>query len=334
MALPLGIRESLALPAFCAPMFLVSTPTLVREACKAGVVGGLPRQNAKEIEQFEAWLREITEALADHRDLHPQARVAPIAVNLATRIGAAEAAANLAICGRYGVQIIITAVGDPSEMIRRAHDVGAVVFHDVTTLRHAEKAIAAGVDGLTCIGAGGGGHSGGLSHLALVPKIRSMFDGTIVMAGAVANGAAIRAAEILGADLAYLGTRFIATVESGAPAEYKQLLLDQSAAGLRFTGAVSGIPANWLVRSLERLGVDLDSLVAPAAHSTDHLPEGVVPWKNVWSAGQGIELIHDIPSVAELVARLRLEYVAACAIPDMTDVARLVDTAQTQATRL
>ncbi len=334
MALNPGIKDSITLPAVCAPMFLVSTPALVREACKAGVIGGLPRQNARSFEQFELWLGEITDALDEYRSAHPQARVGPIAVNLVTSFDAAEATKHLDLCARYGVKIIITAVGNPTEMTKRAHDVGAVLYHDVTTLRHAEKAIAAGVDGLTCIGAGGGGHSGTLSHLALVPRIRTMFDGTIVLAGAVTTGAAIRAAEILGADLAYLGTRFIATKESGAAEEYKQLLVGQNATGLRYTPAVSGLPANWLVESLSRLGVDIDTLVAPRTHSTDHLPDGVTPWKNVWSAGQGIELIDDIPPVAELVRRLRTQYVAACATPDMADIARLVDQADAHAAKL
>jgi len=197
-------------------------------------------------------------------------------------------------------------------------------------MRFAEKAIAAGVDGMTCIGSGGGGHSGTISHVVLIPKIRSIFDGVIVMAGAVSNGAVIRAAEILGADLSYLGTRFIATRESMAADEYKAMLLRASSADLMYTPDIAGVAANWMTESMTAAGLDPADLPKPAVTGKinhKHLPDGVKPWKNLWSAGQGIDLIDDIPSVAELVVRLRCEYVAACETPDMADVARLVDQA-------
>jgi nitronate monooxygenase len=333
MPLSQELRDQLTLPAVCAPMFLVSNPDLVREACKAGLVGGLPRQNARTLEQFDDWLTEIRAGLDAHRAAHPSARIGPIAVNLATRLPREELEAHLDVLDRHGVQIVIS-VGNPVELIKRVHDRGGMVFADVTSVQHAEKAAAAGADGLTCIGAGGGGHSGTVSHLALVPRIREFFDGVLVMAGAVSTGAAIRAAEILGADLAYLGTRFIATQESGATPEHKQMLVDGGSASLNYTGAISGVPANWLVESMRRLDLDPDTLPAPAgAMRHDHLPAHVKPWKNLWSAGQGIELVHDVPPVAELVRRLRAEYVAACAVPDMADAARLVDEALERAGR-
>jgi nitronate monooxygenase len=330
MALDPAIRNQLVLPAICAPMFLVTGPALVREACKAGIAGGLPRQNARSFEQFEGWLEEIRGALDVHQAANPDARIGPLAVNLATRLPEDELKAHLELCRRYGVDIIISATGDPTDLVARVHDWGGKVFHDVTSLRFAEKAITAGADGLTCIGAGGGGHSGTVSHLVLIPKIRQIFDGTIILAGAVTNGAAIRAAEILGADLAYLGTRFIATRESAAPEEYKALLLSQASSDLMYTGKVAGVPANWMTGSMRRLGLDPANLPEPLGKGMrhDHLPEGVKPWKNLWSAGQGIDLIEDIPSVAELVLRLRREYVSACQTPDMADVARLVEEAQ------
>lgn len=330
MALDPALRAQLTIPAICAPMFLVSKPDLVREACKAGMIGGLPRQNARDIALFEAWLKEIRAALDAHAAAHPGARIGPIAVNLATRLDAAELKEHLALCGRYGVQIIVSATGDPTELIRHVHDWGGKVFHDVTSLRFAEKAIRAGVDGLICVGAGGGGHSGTISHLALIPRIRRVFEGTIVLAGAVSNGAAIRAAEILGADLAYLGTRFIATQEAAVAPEYKQLLLSETSADLMFTGRIAGVPANWMKGSMRRVGLDPDDLPLPLGRGMrhDHLPPEVKPWKNLWSAGQGVDLIDDIPSVADLVLRLRREYVAACAVPDMADVARIVAQAE------
>lgn len=327
MALDDRLRQNLTLPAVCAPMFLVSGPEMVAAACKAGIVGALPRQNAPSIATFENWLHDIRRELDAYVEQNPGARVGPIAVNLATNFDSGELSANLALCARYGVEIIISAQGDPAALAQRVHDSGGVIFHDVTTMRFAEKAIAAGVDGLTCIGAGGGGHSGTISHLVLIPKIRSIFDGVIVLAGAVSDGAAIRAAEVLGADLSYLGTRFIATQESRAPDEYKAMLVRGSSADLMYTPDIAGVAANWMTESMTAVGLDPANLPKPvgAKMTYSHLPDGVKPWKNLWSAGQGIDLIDDIPSVAELVTRLRREYVAACETPDMADVARIVD---------
>lgn len=335
MALDPTLRARLSLPAICAPMFQVTGPALVREACKAGVIGGLPRNNAASIEEFEQWLIAIGAELAAFSRDNPQARVAPIAVNLSTRMPADELRTHLELCRRHGVEIVISAAGNPTELIARVHDFGAKVFHDVTSLRFVEKAIAAGADGLTCIGAGGGGHSGTISHLALIPQVRAIFEGTIVMAGAVSTGAAIRAAEILGADLAYLGTRFIATREADAPEAYKQMLVSETSADLVYTGRIAGVPANWLAASIRRNGLDPDDLPEPAGKGLGHghLPQGVRPWKTLWSGGQGIDLIHDTPSVAELVRRLRGEYVAACEVPDMAQAARLADEALDTARR-
>jgi nitronate monooxygenase len=329
MSLDPGIARQLTLPAICAPMFLVSGPRLVAEACKAGVIGGLPRQNARSHEEFEAWLGQIRGELDVAREADPAAPIAPIAVNYPTRMPPDELAANMALCARYGVEIIISVGGDPTELVARVHGFGGKVFHDITSLRFAEKAIAAGADGLNCIGAGGGGHSGTISHLALIPKIRSMYDGTIVLAGAVSSGAVIRAAEVLGADLAYLGTRFIATRESDAPEEYKELLVSQTSSDLMYTGDIAGVPANWMVESIRRVGLDPENLPKPLGRGMrhDHLPEGVTPWKNLWSAGQGVDLIEDVPTVAELVRRLRAEYVAACEAPSFVEAARLAEAA-------
>ncbi len=329
MALDERFRSRLTLPAVCAPMFLVSGPELVAAACKAGLVGALPRQNARNTEIFGDWLRQIRAELDQFAEQRPGARIGPIAVNLATRFDDEELRANLELCSRYGVEIIISAQGDPAELARRVHDWGGTIWHDVTSLRFAEKAIQAGVDGMTCIGAGGGGHSGTISHLVLIPKVRAMFDGIVVMAGAVTTGAAIRAAEILGADLSYLGTRFIATRESRAADAYKAMLVGGTSADLMYTPEIAGVAANWMIESMRAVGLDPTNLPKAAAGKIgySHLPEGVKPWKNLWSAGQGIDLIDDIPSVADLVARLRREYVAACQTPDMADVARLVDEA-------
>lgn len=323
MSLDQHIRDSLVLPAICAPMFLVSYPKLVTAACKAGLIGGLPRGNARSTEEFAGWLKDIREELDAYKEANPNARVGPIAVNLGTRMKDDEAKTYGELCNRYGVEIIITAAGDPTEAIKHVHGWGGKVWHDATSIRFAEKAIKAGADGITAIGAGGGGHSGTISHLALIPQIREMFDGTIVLAGCVSNGATIRAAEILGADLAYMGTRFIATQESGAPDEYRELLVSQGPTDLMYTGAIAGVPANWMLESMRRVGLDPKNLPKPTKPmGRDHLPEDVKPWKNLWSAGQGIGIIHDVPTVAELVHRLREEYIAACGISDMTAAAK------------
>ncbi|NBB16494.1 nitronate monooxygenase [Caulobacter sp. SLTY] len=329
MALDPIIRDQLTLPVICAPMFLVTGPDLVREACKAGVIGGLPRANARTLEEFEAWMKAIREALDAHKAENPGARIAPLAVNLNTRLPADELKANLDIMRRYGADIVISAAGDPTQLVAQVHDWGGKVFHDVTSIRFAEKAIAGGADGLTCIGAGGGGHSGTISHLALIPQVRAIFDGTIILAGAVSTGAVVRAAEILGADLAYMGTRFIATRESDAPAAYKALLVSETSADLLYTPKVAGVAANWMVESIRQNGLDPLALPEPLGKGMrhDHLPDDVRPWKTLWSAGQGIDLIKDVPSVAELVARLRAEYVAACEAPSYAEAARLADRA-------
>lgn len=322
MALPQALRDRLTLPAVAAPMFLCSSVDLAAEACKAGIVGSLTRNHCRDIEEFESHLRGVAEQLARFRDVHPQRKVGPLAVNISTQLGADELRAHLALSRRYGAAIVITSVGDPTSMAPLVHDAGMLHFHDATSLRFAEKAIAAKVDGIVAIGAGGGGHSGTLSHLAFIPQIRAMFDGVVVLAGAVSTGATIRAAEILGADLAYLGTRFIATREAAAPDDYKAMIVQGTAADVIYTTAVNGLPAMWLKASLQAIGLDLNNLPQPQKRGTEHLPAGAKPWKNVWSAGQGIGLIDDIPSVAELVSRLQTEYVAACALPDMAAAAR------------
>lgn len=329
MALEQSIRERLVLPAVCAPMFLVSNPAMVREACKAGIVGALPRQNARSFEMFEGWLKEVREALDRHADDNPGARIGPVAVNLATKMSPEDAKLHLETCRRYGVEIIISATGNPSELAARVHDHGLKIWHDVVSLRFAEKAIAAGADGLTCVGSGGGGHSGNIGHLVLLPRIRRIFDGTLLMAGSISTGAGIRAAEVLGADLAYMGTRFIATQEAATDPAYAKMLEESHSEDLLFTPKIAGVAANWLVPSMERLGLDPKNLPSSPGYGAgyDHLPEGIKPWKNLWSAGQGIDLIDDTPTVADLVLRLRREYVAACETPGYAEVARLVDQA-------
>lgn len=321
MSLPQDIRDRLTLPVIVAPMFLCSGVELAVEACKAGVVGSLTRNHCRDIEEFEAQLAGVAERVARFHDEHPERRIGPLAVNISTHIVGDDMRAHLALCRRHDARIVITSVGDPSSTAHLVKEAGLLHFHDATSIRFAEKAIAAGVDGIVAIGAGGGGHSGVLSHLAFIPQVRAMFDGTVVLAGAVTTGATIRAAEVLGADLAYMGTRFIATREASAPDPYKAMIVEGTAADVVYTDAINGMPAMWLKASLRANALDIERIPKPTKRGTGHLPPGVKPWQNVWSAGQGIGLIHDIPTVAELVRRLQGEYVAACSTPDMVEAA-------------
>lgn len=311
MSLPTGWAARLRLPVICAPLYQVSTPEMVRAARRSGIVGTLPRANAPSLEVFERWLAELEE------EGQGDASLPPIGINLSTRMPPAEMEQHLSLCRARGVELIITATGDPTELIRRARDHGLKVFSDAVNLRFADKAIAAGAQGVIAIGSGGGGHSGSINHLTLVAAIRRNFDGTVVMAGAVGNGRAVRAAEVLGADLAYVGTRFIATDESGAPPAYKKMLVEASLTDLSYTNAINGVSANWLVPSMRELGLDPARLPArePGVHGHAHLPAHVQPWTNLWSAGQGVELIERIEPMDSVVRSLAREYAQACALP-------------------
>nr|WP_314434146.1 nitronate monooxygenase [uncultured Brevundimonas sp.] len=321
MSLDPHIRAGLRLPLVCGPMFSVSGPDLVRECCLAGVIGGLPRHNARSLDEFVHWLAGIRDALNRRRDEAPEAPIGAIAVNMASNLAPQEFEETLEACRLYGVEIIINATGNPTDLTRRAHDKGFLVYADAVNLKFAEKAISVGVDGITAIGAGGGGHSGRVSHLALVAAIRARFDKTVLMGGALSTGAAIRAAEILGADLAFMGTRFIATREAAVSDAYKAMLVEATSADLVYTARLGGAPAHWLVPSLVAAGLDPADDTAPA-------PPGVRPWWDIWSAGQGVDQITDTPSVAELVDRLASEYEVAARVAIFTD--RLVDAALDQ----
>lgn len=321
MALPERIRKNLTLPVFAAPMFLVSGTDLAIACCKAGIIGSLTRNHCRDIEELEAQLRTVREALDRFADEAPGYPVSPLAVNISPTFSQEEFRAHLDLCRRYGVEIIVTSVGNPTVHAPLVQEYGLLHFHDATTIRFAEKAAAAGADGIVCIGAGGGGHAGIISHLAFVPQVRAMFDGTIVMAGVISTGSAIRAAEVLGADLAYVGTRMIATRESAAPDPYKAMLVSGGVTDVLYTRGVNGLPASWLKQSLREAGLDPDNLFQPEGRSTDHLPPDKTPWRDIWSGGQGIGLIDDVPPVADLVERLQREYVAACRVPDSAEAA-------------
>jgi len=299
VSLPALLQTRLSLPAIAAPMFLISGPDLVVEACRAGVVGTFPSLNQRSTEGYADWLAEIQERLAEV----PQA--APFGVNLIVHRTNERLEADLKVTVDNKVPLVITSLGAVSEVVDAIHSYGGLVFHDVISRRHAEKAAEAGVDGLIAVCAGAGGHAGTLSPFAFLPEIRSFFDKTLVLSGAISDGRQIAAARLLGADLAYLGTRFIATKESLASEEHRQMILEAGTKDLIYTPAISGVPGTFLRASLERAGLDPDNLPAAPDLSLDH--EARV-WKDIWSAGQGAANIYDIPSVAELCARLKREY--------------------------
>jgi len=300
----------LRLPVIAAPMFLVSGVGLVAACCASGVVGTLPAHNARTSEQFGQWLERLDDALDGVRGAAPYA--VNLNVNNARSRDTQRLDADLALCVAHRVPLVVTSVGDPSEVVRAVHAYGGLVFHDAAHLRHAEKAIEAGVDGVILVCAGAGGHSGALSPFAFVPQVRRLFDGVIVLGGAIGDGQAIRAAEVLGADLVYMGTRFLATRESAAGDDYKAMVVEASSADVVYTPRVSGVPANFLAPSLRQRGFDPGDL--PEIHKLQRKDATCPkPWKELWSAGQAVGLVDDLPGVSELVDRLENEYRAATA---------------------
>lgn len=296
------LRRRLRLSVVVAPMFLVSGPELVIAAGRAGLVGAFPSINARSADELESWLRRI------ERDLEG----APYAVNLIVRsAGDARYEADLALIERFRPPLVITSVGQPNAVAERIHGYGGLVFHDVATLRHAEKAIAAGVDGLILLTAGAGGHTGHANPFAFVSQVRRRWRGAILLAGGISDGAGILAARALGADFAYMGTRFAATQESLASAEYKALLVSQSMADVITTDRISGMSATFLRGSIVRAGLDPDTLPERLGLFKPAIPPQVKAWRDIWSGGHGVGLIDDIPSVAELVERLQTQFDAA-----------------------
>jgi nitronate monooxygenase len=314
MPIPEILRDRLRLPVVGAPMFIVSTPRLVLAQCKAGIVGSFPALNARPAAQLDDWLAEITGELAAYSRVNPQVKVAPFAVNQIVHSSNDRLEHDVAMCVKHHVPIIITSLRPPAEVVAAVHGYGGIVFHDVINLRHAEKAAAQGVDGIIAVCAGAGGHAGVLSPFSLVKQIREIFPGTIILSGAMSTGADVLAAQALGADLAYLGTRFIATEEGNASAEYKQMLVDSRGEDIVYTSLFSGIAGNYLRGSVARAGLDPDKL--PEADKTKmNFGTGgnteLKAWRDIWSAGQSVSGIHDIETVEALVDGMAGEYEAA-----------------------
>ncbi|MFT3925079.1 MAG: nitronate monooxygenase family protein [Myxococcales bacterium] len=311
--------ESLRIPAVAAPMFLTSGPALVSACCKAGMVGTLPALNQRTTEGFADWLREIRDELERHAQTTGQ-QAAPFGVNLIVHKTNPRVMADLEVCAEFKVPLIITSLGAAHEVVEKVHSYGGLVFHDVTTAKHAKKAAEAGVDGLILVSAGAGGHAGTWSPFALLSEVRQFFSGTLLLAGCISSGRDIAAAQMMGADLAYMGTRFIATKEALVSQAYKDMIVAAGAADIVYTPSISSIPASFLRQSIVDAGLDPDKLAPPAGVDLSHITEPYKPelknskaWRDIWSAGQGVGAIHDLPPAGELVARLAEEYRAATA---------------------
>jgi nitronate monooxygenase len=314
MPLPALLHGRLRLPVIGAPMFLVSGPELVTAQCRAGIVGSFPALNARPQEQLEDWLVQIQAALAAHDAAHPEHPAAPFAVNQIVHGSNARLEHDMAVCLKHKVPIIITSLRPPGEVVQEAHSYGGLVFHDVISLRHAEKALEQGVDGLILVCAGAGGHAGPLSPFALLPEVRRLFAGTIILSGAITTGRAVLAATALGADLAYMGTRFIATEESRADPRYKQMIVDTAAKDIVYTNAISGVHGNYLKPSLVAAGLDPDNLPVGDKGRMDYQAgrsARPAAWRDIWGAGQGVGSIDAVLPVAACVERIAAEYRAA-----------------------
>ncbi|WP_068598890.1 NAD(P)H-dependent flavin oxidoreductase [Vaginella massiliensis] len=299
-------KERLTIPVISSPMFLVSGTQLVIEACKNGICGTFPSLNGRTVEDFEKMLIEITTELKKFEE-ETGKKAAPFGVNIIVNHTNPRIQSDLQLCAQYKVPLIITSLGAVKEIVDAVHGYGGLVFHDVIKKRHAEKAAEAGVDGIIAVTAGAGGHAGLANPFALIDEIRTFYKGTLLLAGALNNGEDVLAAQTMGADFAYMGTRFIATKEANADEEYKQIILESDIEDVVYTDGISGVNANFLKKSIEKAGIDItqekeenfSELIGTDGHKA---------WKDIWSAGQGVAGIQDVPTTADLVGRLKTEY--------------------------
>jgi nitronate monooxygenase len=312
MPIPQTLKDRLTLPVISAPMFIISGPELVIAQCKAGIVGSFPALNARPQSLLGEWLSTIETELNSYQVEHPETQVAPYAVNLIVHKSNDRLEEDVNTCIAHKVPIIITSLRalDPS-LVERIHAYGGIIFHDVINVRHAQKAIEAGVDGLVLVCAGAGGHAGTLSPFALVSEIKQFFNGAIALSGSIANGASILSAQVLGADFAYIGTRFIASKEANAEQDYKNMLVAHSAKDIVYSSLFTGVHGNYLKPSITNAGLDPDNLDQGDKNTMKFGSEGgskSKAWKDIWGAGQGLGSIADIPDVATIVQRFKTEY--------------------------
>ena len=309
--LPL-ILQGLRLPVIGAPLFIVSNPKLVIAQCKAGIVGSFPALNPRPASQLDEWIHEITEALAEHDRDHPDAPAAPFAVNQIVHRTNDRFEADMQVCAKWKVPIVITSLGAREDLNHAVHDWGGITLHDIIDDRYARKAIEKGADGIIAVAAGAGGHAGRWSPFALVQEIRKWFDGPLILSGAIATGRAILSAQAMGADLAYMGSSFIATPEARATDEYKEAICSAGAADIIYSSLFTGIPGNYLRASIAAAGLDPDNLPSgTAADMKFASASGAKAWRDIWGSGQGIGVIDRVEPAGELVARLIEEYRAA-----------------------
>lgn len=311
MALPEILKSKLRLPLIGAPMFIVSRPALVIAQCTSGIIGSFPALNARPQSLLDDWIRQIKDGLAEYREQHPDEPVAPFAVNQIVHASNSRLYADMETCVRHEVPIIITSLRPPDEVVQAVHAYGGLVFHDVISLRHAEKAMQQGVDGIIAVCAGAGGHAGLLSPFALLKEIRREFGGVLILSGCMSSGADILAAEVMGADLAYMGTRFIATEEAHAVAEYKQMIVDSKAADIVYSSYFSGVSGNYLKASVKKAGFNPDALPEGDLSTMDFSKREeneIKAWRDIWSAGQGSGGVDAVVPVAKLIRRMQDEY--------------------------
>ncbi|WP_394748314.1 NAD(P)H-dependent flavin oxidoreductase [Spongiimicrobium salis] len=315
-----AFTKDLSLPAIAAPMFLISGPKLVIECCKNGIVGTFPALNQRSSEGFEEWLIEIKSELKKFEE-ETGKKAAPFGVNLIVHPTNPRLEADLKLCVKHQVPLIITSLGAVSQVVDAIHSYGGLVFHDVIKKRHAQKAAGAGVDGLILVAAGAGGHAGTINPMTLVSEVKSFFDKTIILSGCISTGRDIASAMQMGADLAYMGTRFINTTESKAPEAYREMIVKAGASDVVYTAAISGVHANFLAASLQAAGITEEDLKKDVKIDFGkELDTEAKAWKTIWSAGQGVALIDNVCSVAELVDDLKTEFKTA-----ISEQARLLE---------
>jgi len=313
MAIPEIFKGNLSLPVICAPMFLVSSPQLVISACKNGIVGTFPALNTRPQALLDDWLTQIKTELDEFKKQNPDKPVAPFAVNEVVHPSNTRLEADHALVRKHKVPFVITSQGNPAAIVKDVHSWGGVVFHDVIYAEHAKKAIAAGVDGIIVVTAGAGGHGGTTNPFALVREIREFWDGPIALAGAINDGYGIRAAEVIGADFSYMGTRFIGTEEAQVPEDYKRMLVESTIKDVIYSDYFTGVHANYLRGSLENLGIDVKKMQGKDKVDLDL--GNTNAWKDVWSAGHGVAGIHNILPMEQLVQQLLTEYRQALQTP-------------------
>ena len=310
MSLP-PILQNLRLPVIASPMFIVSGPELVIAECKAGIVGSFPALNARPAEALAEWLKQIIDELGEHDQKHPEHKSAPFAVNQIVHRSNVRLEHDLEVCVKYKVPIVITSLGAREDVYAATKSYGGITLHDIINNKFARKAIEKGADGLIAVAAGAGGHAGVLSPFALIQEIREWFDGPIALSGSIANGAAVLAAQAMGADLGYIGSAFIATYEARAAEGYKQMIVDSGADDILYTNAITGVHGNYLAPSLVRAGLDLDNMPKSDPSQMSFADNKPKAWKDIWGSGQGIGAVKAVVTVAELVDRLEREYNAA-----------------------